>query len=319
MGLPRTEEESYQYEFTSQLNVRAGISHQLDQAHPSGQMPLATQLHELSVAAIHDLDVRFSQPGYQPASQRGGLDSVASFLLKAEHALGKPLSDLSADLKRRERNRKIRRRAGSDRTIFPNRYPEIMKLWDEHRETWFRQRYSMKTGTPAPPDFMIKTAFARSGWKIRDDIRPLFTPQDYRDFRTHMDALYREQQGIPAKGEGWVSQTYLAKCVREVLSNYDVVLEARPEWLTPQRLDIFVPALKLAIEYQGEQHYFPLEHWGGEQGLKDRQMMDKTKRLACQRAGIHLIEWRYTIQISTQSVREILTDHGIPFSSHSQD
>ena len=52
---------------------------------------------------------------------------------------------------------------------------------------------------------------------------------------------------------------------------------------------VFVPALKLAIEYQGEQHYLPLEHWGGEQGLKDRQAMDKTKRLACQEADIRLL------------------------------
>ncbi len=126
-----------------------------------------------------------------------------------------------------------------------------------------------------------------------------------------MRALYRQRQGLPAKGEGWVSETYLAKCVEKVLSGRQVIREARAKWLGQQRLDVFVPDLKLAIEYQGEQHYFPLEHWGGEQGLEDRQAMDKAKREACSKAGITLIEWSYKTPITEETVQAALKANGI--------
>jgi hypothetical protein len=289
----------------------SGIEHQLSQALPADKVKLLTQLYELSLAAIKDLDRRFAMPGHPLASQNRGLDSIVSFLLKAEQALGIPLSDLSADLERRERNRTFHRGSPAVQTFFQKHRHGLMKLWHDRREEWFRKRYELKTGKSAPTEFMVKNSAAPSGWQIREDIRCNFDPQDYRDFHADMEALYRQQQGLPAKGEGWVSQTYLANCVREVLSGYEILLEARTKWLGQQRLDIFVPALKLAIEYQGEQHYLPLEHWGGEQGLKDRQVMDETKRSACQKAGIHLIEWHYKIPINIESVRTTLIDHGV--------
>jgi len=146
---------------------------------------------------------------------------------------------------------------------------------------------------------------------MKDEVRRIFDPRDHRDFRADMERLYRQQQGLPAKGEGWLQQTYLAKCVRGVLAGCEIVLEARPRWLGRQRLDMFVPTLNLAIEYQGEQHYLPLDHLGAEQGLKDRQALDKAKREACERAGVHLVEWHYRTPISVKSVRAALVVVGI--------
>jgi len=89
------------------------------------------------------------------------------------------------------------------------------------------------------------------------------------------------------------------------------VREASPSWLNGQRLDIYIPALKCAIEYQGEQHYLRLDHLGGEQGLKDRQEMDERKRIACIKEGVMLIEWRYDDNISVESVKAKLSASGI--------
>ncbi len=73
------------------------------------------------------------------------------------------------------------------------------------------------------------------------------------------------------------------------------------ELAAPQRLDIYVPSL--AIEYQGEQLFYPLDHLGGDQGLADRQAMDERKCEACRAAGVTLIEWRFDEPISDEAVR----------------
>ena len=58
-------------------------------------------------------------------------------------------------------------------------------------------------------------------------------------------------------------------------------------------LDVFVRSQKLAIEYQGEQHFRPLEYCGGEKGLQKRKSLDQEKRKACKKNGIILIEIDY--------------------------
>lgn len=47
------------------------------------------------------------------------------------------------------------------------------------------------------------------------------------------------------------------------------------------------------LEYQGEQHYHQVKQWGGEEGLKKRQLYDQKKRNYCQEHGITLYEIRY--------------------------
>jgi len=284
----------------------SGIDQQLAEAAGPQRTAFAKQLHELTLAAIDDLQFRYAQAEAPSQHQANAIDSVVSFLLKAENTLGIAVSPLAADLERRLRNKAIRKGVGAARPFFSKHREGILDLWHKRREEWFRKRYEEKFGKPAPEKFMEKMpehSHSSSAWRIKPDIGRLFEPADYEEFHADMEALYRQQAGLPAKGEGWVSQTHLAKCVKEVLVGYEVILEATPKWLGRQRLDIFVPALNLAIEYQGEQHYFALEHWGGEQGLKDRQIMDKAKRDACQEAGVRLIEWNYKTPISVESVQ----------------
>lgn len=43
------------------------------------------------------------------------------------------------------------------------------------------------------------------------------------------------------------------------------------------RFDFYLPKLKTCIEYDGEQHFKPLEYWGGEEGFKKRKINDQIK------------------------------------------
>lgn len=115
----------------------------------------------------------------------------------------------------------------------------------------------------------------------------------------------RLRLGIPA-GLRWTSEFELFAMVKEILEDHLVYYQARPEWLGKQSLDIFVPALKLGIEYQGRQHFQPIEYFGGAAGFQNTRMRDETKAALCRQNGITLVYFKYTDNISMSSVKRKL-------------
>jgi hypothetical protein len=59
---------------------------------------------------------------------------------------------------------------------------------------------------------------------------------------------------------------------------YKVVSQGSPEWLRPQRFDIYFPDLNIAIEYQGEQHFTPVDFGGKGVRHARKQFEDNVKR-----------------------------------------
>jgi hypothetical protein len=115
----------------------------------------------------------------------------------------------------------------------------------------------------------------------------------------------RLRLGIPA-GLRWTSEFELFSIVKEILSDHIVEYQASPDWLGQQRLDIFVPSLKLAIEYQGHQHFEPVEYFGGEEGYKNTKQRDKRKADLCSENGITLLYFKYTESITKSFVKKKL-------------
>jgi hypothetical protein len=76
----------------------------------------------------------------------------------------------------------------------------------------------------------------------------------------------------------------------------------RPEFLEVLELDIFLPDLSLALEFQGEQHYKAVEHWGGDEGLRALKGRDQKKRKRCAANGVDLVEIRYDETLNEESV-----------------
>ena len=70
----------------------------------------------------------------------------------------------------------------------------------------------------------------------------------------------------------------------------------RPEWLiNPEtnhllELDCYNKEMGIAFEYQGRQHYEPVEFFGGEETYKKVKKRDKIKRKVCKRHSVRLIE-----------------------------
>jgi hypothetical protein len=97
--------------------------------------------------------------------------------------------------------------------------------------------------------------------------------------------------------------TFLA--LKTMLPDTQIVRHARPSWLVPQHLDIFLPEYAVAIEYQGEQHYRPIEIFGGARGLAITVERDERKKRICYLAGVKLEYIRYDESID-ERLRQIV-------------
>ena len=103
----------------------------------------------------------------------------------------------------------------------------------------------------------------------------------------------------------WKHELSLFHAVRA--AHPDTLYQYRPEWLGRQSLDLYIPSLKTAIEYQGIQHYLPVGFFGGEEALSQRQELDLQKRKLCAENDVRLIEWSYDTEPTADNVRKMLT------------
>ena len=60
------------------------------------------------------------------------------------------------------------------------------------------------------------------------------------------------------------------------------------KWLGKQSLDFYLPDYKAAIECQGEEHFRPVEFFGGEEAFKEQRNRDKIKKKICNENNINI-------------------------------
>lgn len=109
------------------------------------------------------------------------------------------------------------------------------------------------------------------------------------------EEAFRRARSIPEIGRGWVSEVALLDLVRTIWPS--AIHQWRPAFLGMQSVDIHVPELGLAIEYQGLQHYEPVALFGGRDGFDLTRARDVKKRVLLARHGVQLLEWRFDVPI----------------------
>ncbi len=117
----------------------------------------------------------------------------------------------------------------------------------------------------------------------------------------------RVDQGVPKIGEGWVSETTLYYQIKTAFQDLEVLQHARPDWIGRQHLDIYIPRLGVALEYQGTQHDRPVEFFGGAEQWKQTAKRDAAKLKKCLKAGVILVYVRegYDLEAVVKEIREI--------------
>lgn len=83
--------------------------------------------------------------------------------------------------------------------------------------------------------------------------------------------------------------------VRVVLEKMSVVYVREKSFQATgeKRFDFFIPKINAIIEYDGEQHYRPIEFFGGKKTFEDTQKSDRIKNEFCKRNGIELLRIPY--------------------------
>lgn len=104
----------------------------------------------------------------------------------------------------------------------------------------------------------------------------------------------------------WVNENKVFLLAKDVLPQLKIYREASPSWLGSQRLDVFFPEISLAIEYQGKQHFEPIDFFGGEEAFKKNQERDSRKSRLCEENGVSLIYVNYTEKVTMSLMKRKL-------------
>ena len=115
--------------------------------------------------------------------------------------------------------------------------------------------------------------------KLKDDIKYL-TKEAENDLRIN--------KKLPKIGENWIEETRLYYLIKEDFPDLLVVQHGKPAFLGKQHYDIWIPKLKVAIEYQGEQHYTPVDYFGGYGAFITTKERDERKQLLSIENGINV-------------------------------
>jgi len=99
--------------------------------------------------------------------------------------------------------------------------------------------------------------------------------------------ILRNMLGYPLKGKGLISEL-LFNYIKDLFPNTNVIQHGKPDFLGNQHFDIWLPELKIAVEFQGEQHKRPVDYFGGEEAFALQKENDKKKRKLSKANGVIL-------------------------------
>jgi hypothetical protein len=128
--------------------------------------------------------------------------------------------------------------------------------------------------------------------------------QLFKDQRENLNRIYEQMIVSGEDVATWKSERRLYALVKSFFD--DAVFQFKTDWLDLQSLDIFIPSLNIGIEYQGKQHYEPIDFFGGKKAFEELQLRDLKKKSLCAEHSVTLIEWRWTEDINRETLFEKL-------------
>ncbi len=139
--------------------------------------------------------------------------------------------------------------------------------------------YNLRKLNPKVTNFFEETFCFYSIQEVYDFVKTL---------SREAENLLREDIGVPKVGEGWIGETELYYKIRTFLPNLEVIHNFRSQWLGKQHLDIFITKISVAFEYQRDQHFKPIEHFGGKKAFEENVKRDKLKQTKCKKNNVNL-------------------------------
>ena len=137
----------------------------------------------------------------------------------------------------------------------------------------------------------------------------IVTCKKHGDFEITPDNLLRGHSCPKCKS------SLLENDIREMLliNNIPFISQCRNnelEWLNSQSLDFYLPEHKIAIECQGEQHFKPIDYFGGYDGFAKRLELDRIKYKNAKENGIKIIYYATNKRLPKIYFDKIYRDKG---------
>lgn len=110
----------------------------------------------------------------------------------------------------------------------------------------------------------------------------------------------------------WTSEYSLFNLVKKEFRDYKVIYQHTPRFLKSSiggqmSYDIYISKKKIAIEYQGKQHFEPVEFFGGQKGFEQTIRRDKEKLRISKENGVEVVYYNYWEKISKDILLEKLS------------
>lgn len=194
--------------------------------------------------------------------------------------------------------------------ICPIEYQATIKEVKQVRDALQEERTRLYVLEHSPPrvDIHREEKLYRHNVRMSEAKTMIALKKQYTSLRTALlgsiDSITRQEFGM----DKWVSETVLYQIVCRIVHPDCVLRHFRPEWLGGLELDIYIPDRRFAIEYQGQQHFHPIEVWGGDEGLEALQARDAKKAKACKQHGVCLITFDYKESLTEDYVRKVLVE-----------
>ena len=136
--------------------------------------------------------------------------------------------------------------------------------------------------------------------------------------KKHGEFQQRPDSHLQGQGCPICNSSKLELEMRDFLIENKISFESqkRFDWLGRQSLDFYLPNYNTAIECQGEQHFKPIEFFGGEERLKDTIERDEKKKILCEEHDIKIMYFsntQYNKEIfidKNKMLREIIEENG---------
>lgn len=79
----------------------------------------------------------------------------------------------------------------------------------------------------------------------------------------------------------WKSEELVYNITKKLYMDYQVIYQYKPFFLSTEKgnmsYDIYICGMKIAIEYQGKQHFEPVDYFGGEENFIKQKERDELK------------------------------------------
>lgn len=137
-----------------------------------------------------------------------------------------------------------------------------------------------------------KYDYSKTYFNTTEDIVTIICPE-HGEFLIPATAHMHGLQGCPLCSD---NKSKMEKDIEGFLieNNFNFITQHKCEWLrfhNPLSLDFYLPDHKIAIECQGEQHFHPVDYFGGENEFKQLIVRDHEKIKLCKENGISLIHY----------------------------